>query len=219
MLLSHFLLIPFSPRFPKPTNLLSVFMEFVYTRYFREVESYHMWFMSEFFQLNVFPVRLLYSMNQHFICFYGWILFPWMDMTFFVNSYLFECMFLGHVVTLCLVFGETARLYESVYESSYFSTSLSILVSFLKKLKPSYWFSSVQFSSVAQSCPTLRPHESQHARPPCPTPTLGVHSDSRPSSPWCHPAISSSVIPFSSCLQSLPASKSFPMSQLFTWGG
>ena len=62
-------------------------------------------------------------------------------------------------------------------------------------------------------------HESQHTRPPCPSPTPGVHSDSCPSSQWCHPAISSSVIPFSSCPQSLPASESFPMSQLFTWGG
>ena len=66
---------------------------------------------------------------------------------------------------------------------------------------------------------SLRPHESLHARPPCPSPTPGVHSDSRPSSPWCNPAISSSVVPFSSCPQSLPASESFPMSQLFTWGG
>ena len=66
--------------------------------------------------------------------------------------------------------------------------------------------SSVQFSSVAQSCLTLQPHELQHARPPCPSPTPGVHSDSRPSSRWCHPAISSSAVPFSSCLQSLPAS-------------
>jgi len=66
---------------------------------------------------------------------------------------------------------------------------------------------------------SLWPHESQHARPPCPSPTPGVHSNSRPSSRWCHPAISSSVVPFSSCPQSLPASESFPMSQLFTWGG
>ena len=66
---------------------------------------------------------------------------------------------------------------------------------------------------------SLWPHESQHARPPCPSPTPGLHSDSRPSSPWCHPAISSSVDPFSSCPQSLPASESFPMSQLFAWGG
>ena len=78
---------------------------------------------------------------------------------------------------------------------------------------------SVQFSSVAQSCPTLRPHESQHARPPCPSPTPGVHSDWRPLSQWWHPAISSSVVPFSSCPQSLPASKSFPMSQLFASKG
>ena len=77
-----------------------------------------------------------------------------------------------------------------------------------------------QFSSVTQSCPTLcDPDESQHSRPPCPSLSPGVHSDSRPSSPWCHPAISSSVVPFSSCPQSLLASESFPMSQLFTWGG
>ena len=79
-------------------------------------------------------------------------------------------------------------------------------------------FSSVQFSRSVMS-DYLWPHESQHARPPCPSPTPGVHSNSRPSSRWCHPAISSSVIPFSSCPQSLPASESFPLSQLFTWGG
>ena len=79
-------------------------------------------------------------------------------------------------------------------------------------------FSSVQFSHSVLS-DSLQPHESQHARPPCPSPSPGVHSNSRPSSWWCHPAISSSVIPFSSCPQSLPASESFPMSQLFTWGG
>ena len=77
---------------------------------------------------------------------------------------------------------------------------------------------SVQFSSSVMS-DYLRPRESQHARPPCPSPTPGVHPNSYPSSQWCHPAISSSVIPFSSCPQSLPASESFPMSQLFTWGG
>ena len=78
---------------------------------------------------------------------------------------------------------------------------------------------SIQFSSVAQLCPTLWPHESQHARPPCLSPTPGVHPNSRPSSRWCHPAISSSVIPFSSCPQSLPAPESFPVSQLFAWVG
>ena len=66
---------------------------------------------------------------------------------------------------------------------------------------------------------SLQPHELQHTRPPCPSPTPGVHSDSHPLSQWCHPAISSSVVPFSSCLQSLLASESFPMSQLFAWGG
>ena len=75
-----------------------------------------------------------------------------------------------------------------------------------------------QFSHSVVS-DSSRPHESQHARPPCPSPTPGVHSDARPSSQWCHPAISSSVVPFSSCLQSHPASESFPISQLFAWGG
>ena len=81
-----------------------------------------------------------------------------------------------------------------------------------------YMFSSVQFSPSGVSN-SLRLHESQHARPPCPSPTPGVHSNSRPSNRWCHPAVSSSVVPFSSCPQSLPASESFPMSQLFAWGG
>ena len=77
----------------------------------------------------------------------------------------------------------------------------------------------IQFSQFSRSVmsDSLRPHESQHTRPPCPSPTPGVHSDSRPSSQRCHPAISSSVIPFSSCTQSLPASKSFPMSQLIPY--
>ena len=75
-------------------------------------------------------------------------------------------------------------------------------------------FSSVQFSRSVVS-DSLWPPESQHARPPCSSPSPGVHSDSCPSSPWCHPAILSSVVPFSSCLQSLPPSESFPMSQLF----
>ena len=79
-------------------------------------------------------------------------------------------------------------------------------------------FSSAQFSRSVVSDP-LPPHESQHARPPCPSPTSEVYSNSCPSSRWCHPAISSSVVPFSSCPQSLPASGSFPMSQLFAWGG
>ena len=78
--------------------------------------------------------------------------------------------------------------------------------------------SSAQFSRSVMS-DSLQPHESKHARPPCPSPTPGVHSDSCPLSQWYHPAISSSVIPFSSCPQSLPASESFPMSQHFASGG
>ena len=78
--------------------------------------------------------------------------------------------------------------------------------------------SSVQFRHSVMS-DSLRPHQSQHARPPCPSPTPGVYSNSWPLSRWCYPAISSSVIPFSSCPQSLPASGPFPTSQLFKWGG
>ena len=79
-------------------------------------------------------------------------------------------------------------------------------------------FSSVQFSRSVVS-DSLRPHELQHARPPCPSPSPGVHSDSRSSSTWCHSAISSLVVPFFSCPQSLPASESLPMCQFFSWGG
>ena len=77
-------------------------------------------------------------------------------------------------------------------------------------------FSSVQFSRSVVS-DSLQPQELQHTMPPCPSTTPGAYSNSCPPSRWCHPAISSSVVPFSSCLQSLPASGSFPMSQLFTW--
>ena len=82
-----------------------------------------------------------------------------------------------------------------------------------------YWKITVQFSSVTHSCQTLQPHGLQHARPPCPSPTPRVYSNSCPLSRWCHPAISSSVIPYSSCLPSFPASRSFHMSQLFASGG
>ena len=79
-------------------------------------------------------------------------------------------------------------------------------------------FGSVQYSRSVVS-DSLQPHESQHARPPCPSPTPRVYSNSCLSSRWCHPAISSSVVPLSSCPQSFPVSGSFPMSQLFSWGG
>ena len=81
-----------------------------------------------------------------------------------------------------------------------------------------FQFSSVQFSCSVVS-DALQPHELQHARPPCPSPTPGIYSNSCPLSQWCHPTILSSVIPFSSCLQSFPASGSFLMSQLFASGG
>ena len=114
---------------------------------------------------------------------------------------LFGMMFMLHVVLLSLItipwVNQIAHLYD---------------------LLPFIQFSSVQFSCSVMS-DSLRTHELQQARPPCPSPTPRVHSNSCPSSWWCHPAISSSVVPFSSCPQSLPASQSFPMSQLITWCG
>ena len=102
---------------------------------------------------------------------------------------------------------------------SIFCVTLDIFLQYIKSfLSAGLLPPSVQFSCSVVSN-SLQPHESQYARPPCPSPTPGVHSNSCLSSRWCHPAISSSVIPFSSCSQSLPASESLPMSQLFTWGG
>ena len=99
---------------------------------------------------------------------------------------------------------------KQIYMYTHSNTSITMTFFFA--------ISSVQLSLSVMS-DSLRPHELQHAKPPCPSPTPGVHSDSCPSSQWCHPAISSSVVPFSSYPQSLPASGSFLMSQLFTWGG
>ena len=95
---------------------------------------------------------------------------------------------------------------------------LSIMLKNRNSISGNKMRESVQFSHSVESDP-LRPHESQHARPPYPSQTPGVYSNSCPLSWWCHPAISSSVVPFSSCPQSLPASGSFPMSQLFALGG
>ena len=85
-------------------------------------------------------------------------------------------------------------------------------------LVPQFFFLYVQFSRLVVS-DSLQSHGLQHARPPCPSPTPGVYSNSCPLSQWCHPAISSSVVPFSSCFQSFPASGSFQMSQFFASDG
>ena len=123
------------------------------------------------------------------------------SVTWFFSPPIYLENFSGHFIMICsiiIIICSNSKKHSPIVEQSQFS--------------------SVQFSRLVMST-SLQPHESQHARLHCPSPTPGVPSDSCPSSQWCHPAISSSVIPFSSCPQSLPASESFPMSQLFTWGG
>ena len=107
-----------------------------------------------------------------------------------------------------------SRFWRNLWYDAYVTSGLKVFLSFNFNVL----FSSIQFSLSVVS-DFLRPHELQHAKPPCPSPTPGVHSNSCPLSRWCHPAISSSVVPFSSCPQSLPASGCFPMGQLFTWSG
>ena len=110
--------------------------------------------------------------------------------------FLLQGIFLGQASNPCLLNWQAGSLHWATWEA----------------------LSSVQLSCSVMSN-SLRRHELQHARPPCPSPSPGVYSNWHPSSQWCHPAISSSVVPFSSWPQSLPASESFPMSQLFAWGG
>ena len=122
----------------------------------------------------------------------------------------------------------TGKLWSNTVQKKYLKYTACCVCNFklssshTQKVKRNRWFKQI-FSSVQLShsvvSDSLRPHESQHARPLCPSPAPGVYPNSRPSSQWCHPAISYSVVPFSPCPQSLPASGSFPMSQLFAWGG
>ena len=123
--------------------------------------------------------------------------------TALITLYSNFCVYLAHLLNHILF-----RVNEHI---------LFIFINSVRHKKEVFNYARVQFSCSVVS-DSLRPHESQHARPPCPSPSPGVHSDSRPLSPWCHPAISSSVVPSSSFPQSLPASESFPMSQLFAWG-
>ena len=123
-----------------------------------------------------------------------------------------EISSLGRLVVARLVFLETANLFSRKSAPCYIPSSQFF------HILTSIWYQFSQFSCSVVS-DSLRTHESQHARPPCLSPTPRVYSNLCPLSQWCHPAVSSSVIPFSSCPQSLPASGSFPMSQLFAWGG
>ena len=143
-----------------------------------------------------------------------------------------KCLNFMAAITICSDFGaQENKVTVSIVSPSIchkvMGPDAMILVFWMLSFKPAFSLSSftlikrhfsVQFSRSVVSN-SLQPHESHHARPPCPSPTPGVYPNSCPSSQWWHPAISSSVIPFSSCPQSLPASGSFPMSQLFAWGG
>ena len=113
-------------------------------------------------------------------------------------------------------FQSTFLSHESEWENQGNVGTFQWFIINIKVFTINYQFSQFNCSVVSNS---LGPHESQHARPPCPSPTPRIHSNSRPSNRWCHPAISSSVVSFSSCPQSLPASESFPMNQVFAWSG
>ena len=151
------------------------------------------WFLNlPSWYLFLFVISVFCSFFFLFLSSFGWTAFLWL---YLLNLLLAICLSFIFLVT---DLGFTLCIYNLPHTASVLS--------------------SVQFSHPVMSH-SLQPHESQHDRPPCPSPTPGVHSNSYPSSQWCHPAISSSVVPFSSCPQSLPASESFPMSQLFAWGG
>ena len=124
-------------------------------------------------------------------------------------------IFYKHIVWSLLLLSDIEMLFK--VETTMPATA-SYLVVFPRKQQFKQCFSSVQFSLSVKSY-SLQPHGLQHARPPCPSPTPGACSNSCASSQWCHPTVSSSVIPFSSCLQSFPASGSSPRSQFFASGG
>ena len=146
---------------------------------------------------NIFLMFLIITKSVSYRCWWGFNLFPHMS---------------HHAIHTQIFQSKTPSVTQVYY-------MLGIVLGIHAESRCSHIrYSSVQFSGSVMSA-SLQPHESQHARPPCPSPTPGVHPDSHPSSRWCHPAISSSVVHLSSGPQSLPASGSFPMSQLFVWGG
>ena len=141
------------------------------------------------------------------VLFLSWLIriaaWPWLMLVFHGIT---SCRGIASLSCECENYPEASGI-AFLFSTSFFNNYLLVL------------FSPVQFSSVAQPCLTLWHHEPQHARPPCPSPTPRVHPNPYPLSRWCHQTISSSVVLFSSCLQSFPASGSFQMSQLFASGG
>ena len=155
----------------------------------------------------------LFTQHSRLFWFHYWTI----SKPFFFRRYLFSFCLQKNICTCTHFMWLRASVYAQSLSCVQLFCSLmdcSLPVSSLHGFIPA----SVQFSHSVMS-DSLRPHELQHARPPCPSPTPGVYPNSCPSSQWCHPAISSSAVPFSSCPQSLPASRSFPISQLFAWCG
>ena len=177
-------------------------------------------------------IFLTYGLNLHLLCFLhcGQIPYPLSHQGFTFLEISRSLNYSATVLRSC--YCRFWRRYQETYMRPFFPFVLTGVIS-VWKISPGIHFQitpgkhpskvsarirSVQFSRSVMS-DSLRPHESQHARPSCPSPTPRIYSNTCPSSRWCHPAISSSVVPSSFCPQSLPASGSFPMSQLFTWGG
>ena len=185
-------------------------------------ECCHVFYTSIFYIvfITISPFLVFFILSRMWAFFWFHFLSTLMSFSMSLTIHLQEKNNLRFWLTGNVLYFWIFKLWLNIYNIQFaFLDILSVQFSSIKYIhhvvQPSV--SSVQFSHSVVS-DSLRPHESQHARPPCPSPTPGVHSNSRPLSQWCHPAISSSVVPFS-CPQSLPASESFPMSQLFTWGG
>ena len=163
---------------------------------------------------HCFPIYLPWSDGTGCMIFVFWMLSfkPAFSLSYFtfINR-LFSSSSLSAIRVISSTYLSLLIFLPAILIPACASSSLSFRITFLQ-------FSSGQFSRSVMS-DSLQPHESQHTRPPCPSPTPRVHPNSCPSSWWCHPAISSSVVPFSSCPQSLPASESFLISQHFSWGG
>ena len=191
--------------------------------------------MSALSVFITFISRILFSVHIwcHFVLWVDWSFYHYVRSFFLFSNFSFSEVHFTRHETYPFFFNSwlSGIIFPSFYFQSTYIIELKVSVSckqfmvghvfFTHSVLCSVYldyFSSVQFSHWVVSN-SLQPHESHPARPPCPSPAPRVYPNSCPSSRWCHPTISSSVIPFFSCPRSLPTSGSFPMSQLFAWGG